>query len=128
MDKTGKTFVIAKANEFIYFGNFYKCQIEVAKGERWEIIHKGGSFTVLKRDKVTIELCSQDFPRYFEEYTPGTDKFYLHQEFTYTEEDDADKMASYLHDRGIGTRTSNIYDTVYVVTITKLPEKLAERK
>lgn len=126
MDKTGKTFVIAKANEFIYFGNFYKCQIEVAKGERWEIVHQGGSFTVLKRDKVTIELCSQDFPRYFEEYTTGTDKFYLYQEFTYTEEDDADKMASYLHDRGISTRTSNIYDTVYVVTITKLPNEVAE--
>ena len=70
MDKTGKTFVIAKANEFIYFGNFYKCQIEVAKGEKWEIIHQGGSFTVLKRGKVTIELCSQDFPRYFEQYAP----------------------------------------------------------
>lgn len=123
MDKTGKTYVIARANEFIYFGNFYKCQIEVAEGEKWEIIHKGGSFTVLKRGKVTIELCSQDFPRYFEQYAPKSDEFTLYQEFTYTEEYDADKMAAHLHERGFVTTKSNILDTVYVVTITKLPEE-----
>lgn len=124
MDKNGKKFVIARANEFIYFGNFYKCQIEVAKGEKWEIIHQGGSYTVLKRGKITIELCSQDFPRYFEQYAPESDKFALYQEFTYTDEEDADKMASYLHDRGFDTRTSIIYDEVYVVTITKLPNEV----
>lgn len=63
MDKTGKTFVIAKANEFIYFGNFYKCQIEVAKGERWEIIHKGGELYSSEKGQSNNRAMQSGLPK-----------------------------------------------------------------
>lgn len=53
-------------NGSIYFGNFFKCRIELQEGEKWEIVHTGGEITVLKRKKVTIEIQTKDLERYFE--------------------------------------------------------------
>lgn len=58
-------YVCVKNDGFVYYGSFYKCTVELPKGQKWKLVYTGQKFAVLARKGVTLEMQHDDFTRFF---------------------------------------------------------------
>ena len=60
------SYVVVKCDGFVYYGSFYKCCINLPKGQKWKLVYSGPKFAVCERRGVTIEMEHEDYVKFFE--------------------------------------------------------------